>query len=144
MSTIGLTEAGPVVSLTRKDDIWIGSSGIPLDGIQCRLISEDGHDINDWNQPGELLIRSPALTLGYLDNDQATQEAFRDGWLHTGDVAIIKKSRKGNYHLFIVDRLKDLLKVKVYASIPLLMMTLASYSGILTLLLGHAGFPDGT
>ncbi|TPX08638.1 uncharacterized protein E0L32_009827 [Thyridium curvatum] len=108
----GLTEAGPVVSLTPKNDIWIGSSGIPLDGVQCRLISEDGQDIDDWSRPGELLLKSPALALGYLENEQATQQTFIDGWLHTGDVAVIKQSRRGNYHIFIVDRLKDLLKVK--------------------------------
>ncbi|KAM5374748.1 hypothetical protein ACJZ2D_006392 [Fusarium nematophilum] len=108
----GLTEAGPVVSLTRRDDVWIGSSGVPLDGVECRLVSEEGREVDDWSQPGELIVRSPALALGYLDNEQATRESFQDGWLHTGDVAVIKKSPRGNFHVFIVDRLKDLIKVK--------------------------------
>lgn len=110
---IGLTEAGPVLSLTRRDDVWLGSSGVPLDGVECRLISEEGQEVDDWSQPGELIIRSPALALGYLDDEQATRESFQHGWLHTGDVAVIKKSPRGNLHVFIVDRLKDLIKVKV-------------------------------
>ncbi|KAF5576820.1 phenylacetyl ligase [Fusarium pseudoanthophilum] len=108
----GLTEAGAVVSLTRRDDIWLGSSGVPLDGIECRLLSENGEDLKDLSNPGELVIRSPAVASGYFCNEEATQETFQDGWLRTGDIALFKRSPKGNLHLFIVDRVKDLIKVK--------------------------------
>ncbi|CVL03652.1 probable phenylacetyl-CoA ligase [Fusarium proliferatum] len=108
----GLTEAGAVVSLTRRDDIWLGSSGVPLDEIECRLLSEDGQDLKDLSHPGELVIRSPALASGYFCNEEATQETFQNGWLRTGDLALLKRSPKGNLHLFIVDRIKDLIKVK--------------------------------
>ncbi|QGI85681.1 unnamed protein product [Fusarium fujikuroi] len=110
LSTVGLTEAGAVVSLTRRDDIWLGSSGVPLDEIECRLLSEDGQDLKDLSHPGELVIRSPALASGYFCNEEATQETFQNGWLRTGDLALLKRSPKGNLHLFIVDRIKDLIK----------------------------------
>ncbi|KAG4272727.1 4-coumarate-CoA ligase 1 [Fusarium proliferatum] len=106
----GLTEAGAVVSLSRRDDIWLGSSGVPLDGIECRLLSDDGKELKDLGHPGELVIRSPALASGYFCNEEATQETFHNGWLRTGDLALLKRSSKGNLHLFIVDRIKDLIK----------------------------------
>lgn len=121
-----------MVSLTRRDDIWLGSSGVPLDEIECRLLSEDGQDLKDLSHPGELLIRSPALASGYFCNEEATQETFQNGWLRTGDLALLKRSPKGNLHLFIVDRIKDLIKVKVaWSPLHFLLVVLAR----LTLLL---------
>ena len=76
-------------------------------------MSEEGIDIEGFDQPGELLVQSPTLVLGYLDNDKANQETFQDGWLRTGDKALIRKSPKGNEHVWIVDRVKELIKVKV-------------------------------
>ncbi|RKL32807.1 hypothetical protein BFJ72_g10307 [Fusarium proliferatum] len=134
LSNIGLTEAGAVVSLSRRDDIWLGSSGVPLDGIECRLLSDDGKELKDLGHPGELVIRSPALASGYFCNEEATQETFQNGWLRTGDLALLKRSSKGNLHLFIVDRIKDLIKVKVpWSSLGFLLIVLA----LLTLLLSQ-------
>ena len=73
----------------------------------------EGTDIEGYDQPGELLIRSPSVTLGYLKNDLATRETFQDGWMRTGDEAVVRKSPNGNEHIWIVDRLKELIKVKV-------------------------------
>ena len=66
-----------------------------------------------YDQPGELVIKSPSVVLGYLNNPQANKETFDDGWMRTGDEAVVKKSPQGNEHIFIVDRIKELIKVKV-------------------------------
>ena len=71
------------------------------------------------NKTGELCIRGPQIMKGYLDNDKATVETIKKGWLHSGDIAY--HDPDGN--IFIVDRLKELIKVKgfqvsiIYASI---------------------------
>jgi long-chain acyl-CoA synthetase len=71
----GLTEASPVVTATALDDIWPGSAGRPLSGIELAVSAEQ-----------ELLVRSPAVMTGYWSDEAQTAEAIdRDGWLHTGD-----------------------------------------------------------
>ena len=53
------------------------------------------------------------MALGYYNNIEATKETFQDGWMRTGDEVIVKKSPNGMEHVFIVDRIKELIKVKV-------------------------------
>ena len=76
-------------------------------------MSVEGEEITGYDQPGELLIRSPSVVLGYLNNDEANKSTFQDGWMRTGDEAMIRKSSKGTEHVWIVDRIKELIKVKV-------------------------------
>lgn len=76
-------------------------------------MSADGKEITEYDTPGELLIRSPSVVLGYLNNEKATKETFQDGWMHTGDEAVIRPSPQKAEHVFIVDRIKELIKVKV-------------------------------
>ena len=102
-----------MVCSTAYDDIDFGSSGSLLPAVEARIVSIEGVDITGYDQPGELLIRSPSVVLGYLKNDKANRETFQDGWLRTGDEAIIRKSPKGYEHVWIVDRIKELIKVKV-------------------------------
>lgn len=73
----------------------------------------DGDEITAYDTPGELYIYSPSNALGYLNNEKATLESFPQGWMRTGDEALFRKSLKGNEHVFIVDRIKELIKVKV-------------------------------
>jgi len=113
----GLTETSPVVTSTSGHDIWLGSSGCLLPLIEVRILSADGEEITGYDQPGELLVKGPAVVLGYLNNDKANRETFitdSEGgrWLRTGDEAVIRKSPAGNEHVFIVDRIKELIKVK--------------------------------
>ncbi|MBL8268628.1 class I adenylate-forming enzyme family protein, partial [Steroidobacter sp.] len=68
------------------------------------ILSENG-GFAPPGTPGEILVRSPCLMVGYWNNPQATQEAVRDGWLHTGDLGILDDA--GN--LTFVDRLKDII-----------------------------------
>lgn len=107
----GLTETSTVVCATVPDDVWLGSSGPLLPGITARVVTVEGNEITGYNQPGELWVKSPAVVLGYLNNDKATKETFveeADGrYMRTGDEAIVAKSPQGHEHVFIVDRIKE-------------------------------------
>ncbi|KAI4104072.1 MAG: hypothetical protein L6R37_003478 [Teloschistes peruensis] len=94
------------------NDIWFGSSGSLLPMVEARIMSADGTEITAYNQPGELAVRSPSVVLGYLNNDKANRETFENGWMRTGDVALFRKHPNGAEHCFIVDRMKELIKVK--------------------------------
>lgn len=109
----GLTETCTVVSSTHPDDIMLGSSGCLVPGFEARIVSAEGQEITSYDTPGELVVRSPSVVLGYLNNDKATKETFEDGWMRTGDEAVIRVGPKGTEHVFIVDRIKELIKVKV-------------------------------
>ncbi|KAL8843344.1 MAG: hypothetical protein Q9170_000202 [Blastenia crenularia] len=108
----GLTETSTVVCSSASDDIWFGSSGCFLPMVEARIMSVEGAEITGYDQPGELVVKSPSVVLGYLNNDAANKETFQDGWMRTGDVAVIRKSPNGTEHCFIVDRIKELIKVK--------------------------------
>jgi long-subunit acyl-CoA synthetase (AMP-forming) len=113
----GMTETSTVTTSTSEHDVLIGSSGSLVPGTRAKILAEDGSEITGYYERGELLIQSPSVTLGYLNNEKATAEAFiwdADGrWMRTGDVALVAKSDAGNEHIAIVDRLKELIKVKV-------------------------------
>ena len=113
----GLTETCTMVCSTSPDDVWFGSAGSLLPDTRCRIISTDGKEIRGYNEPGELLVNSPSVALGYLKNEKATVETFFEDeygrWVRTGDEAVIKKSPRGREHVWIVDRIKELIKVKV-------------------------------
>ena len=95
------------------DDIWFGSCGSLLPSVKAKIVSVEGNEITGYDQPGELVVTSPSVVLGYLNNDAANKETFQDGWMRTGDEAVIRKGPKGFEHVFIVDRIKELIKVKV-------------------------------
>lgn len=98
----GLTETCGAATITRFEDNVIGSVGSPLDNVRVE-IADPGPD-----GVGEVLIRGPIVTPGYLNNPEANREAFtEDGWFRTGDLGRI--DRRG--HLFIVGRSKDVIKL---------------------------------
>jgi long-subunit acyl-CoA synthetase (AMP-forming) len=76
-------------------------------------MTPEGKEVTSYDTPGELVVRSPSVVLGYLNNEKATKETFEDGWMRTGDEAVVRVSPKGREHIFIVDRIKELIKVKV-------------------------------
>lgn len=112
-----MTETATVVCMTSELDVFIGSSGSLVPGTRAKIIGFDGKEITEYNQPGELLIQGPSVVLGYLNNERANAETFvwhDDGrWICTGDEVLIRKAPSGNEHLVIVDRIKELIKVKV-------------------------------
>jgi acyl-CoA synthetase (AMP-forming)/AMP-acid ligase II len=92
-----------------------GSSGRLLPGVQARLIDPDTAADCRPGQPGELWVRTPSLMTGYLGHPSATAATIDPGgWLHTGDIA--RFDTAGN--LFIVDRAKELIKVKGFQVAP--------------------------
>ncbi len=101
----GLTEAGPNTFWLPPEDVRRkpGSVGFPLFHIDVKIIREDGTECAP-GEVGELLIRGPHVCAGYWNNPEATAQAFRDGWLHTGDLA--KRDAEGYY--YIVGRIKDM------------------------------------
>jgi acyl-CoA synthetase (AMP-forming)/AMP-acid ligase II len=81
-------------------------TGRPLPGVEVRVVSEDGSPVPaDGRTVGEIVARGPSVTPGYWRDPQATREAIRDGWLHTGDLAVVD----GEGFLNIVDRKKDVI-----------------------------------
>ncbi|MCJ1276684.1 hypothetical protein MMC21_004491 [Puttea exsequens] len=106
----GLTETSTVITSTSDHDIFLGSCGSLLPEVQAKIVSVEGTEITGYDQPGELVVKSPSVVLGYLNNPAADKETFQDGWMRTGDEAVIKKSESGNEHVFVVDRIKELIK----------------------------------
>ena len=102
----GMTEAVATIAADRIDtEVVAGSCGQLLPGVQARIDP----------MTGELWIRSAALMTGYLGNPDATAATVdAEGWLHTGDVAHFDE----NGSLFVVDRIKELIKVKAYQVAP--------------------------
>jgi len=110
----GMTELSPVSHGTPAGQDKPGSSGLAAPATTCRVIGEDGCD-RGIDEVGELLVRGPQVMKGYLGNDKATAETIdADGWLHTGDVVRID----ADGHLFVVDRVKELIKVKGFQVAP--------------------------
>jgi fatty-acyl-CoA synthase len=75
-------------------------------GVQVRLVDEQGMDVYpDGKTPGEILLRSDTVMVGYWNRPDATAETIVDGWLHTGDIATVTPDG----FLDIVDRKKDII-----------------------------------
>ncbi|HEU0193596.1 MAG TPA: class I adenylate-forming enzyme family protein [Gaiellales bacterium] len=81
----GLTETGLVSVSPPSGDIRVGSVGLPAPGVAMEVRGEHGDPLAAGEE-GRVWIRTPAATVGYWQNDQATADAFRDGWLDSGDV----------------------------------------------------------
>jgi long-chain acyl-CoA synthetase len=82
---LGLTESC-LVTANPSSDIRIGSIGLAAPGVDIRLIDLQGNDVPP-GETGEILVRSPANCVGYWNDPTATASLFRDGWMHTGDLA---------------------------------------------------------
>ncbi|KAL7790798.1 hypothetical protein V8C37DRAFT_384060 [Trichoderma ceciliae] len=118
----GMTECSPTVSSTNELDVLFGSSGSLLPGKKAKIIDLEGREVTEYDTPGELLVQSPAVVLGYLNNEKANAETFvhdDDGrWLRTGDEVIVRKSSQGHEHIIVVDRIKELIKTKGHQVAP--------------------------
>ncbi|RFU68367.1 class I adenylate-forming enzyme family protein [Bacillus sp. V59.32b] len=101
----GLSEAAPVVTSHRRDLAYKpGSVGVPIPGVEIKIIDESGIEL-PRGQVGELLVRGENVTPGYFQNEEESKRVLKDSWLHTGDLAKIDEEG----YLFIVDRKKDLI-----------------------------------
>lgn len=110
----GLTECAPVVSFNplsgeqRRDSI-----GVPVPGTEVRLVDDAGAPV-PAGEPGELIVRGPQVMLGYWQRPDETARVLQDGWLHTGDVAVM--DAQGYFK--VVDRKKDLVLVSGFNVYP--------------------------
>jgi long-chain acyl-CoA synthetase len=110
----GLTEAAPIVSTTAVENApRFGSIGPPLPGVEVRLVGDDGEDVVAGD-PGEIWVRGPNVFAGYWDDPDATNRVLVDGWLRTGDVAVVDDDG----FLSLVDRKKDLIIVSGFNVFP--------------------------
>ncbi len=118
----GMSELSPVshVIPPERDDLSLGGIGVPIANVECRLVDlETGDDIDvpdeGESRPGELAVRGPHVMLGYLGHDDDTARTIdADGFLHTGDVAVVLAD--GSFR--IVDRVKELIKYHGYQVAP--------------------------
>lgn len=62
-----------MVCFTDPDDVWFGSSGSLMPGIECKIVTLEGNEITGYDQPGELLVKSPSVVLGYLNRPEANR-----------------------------------------------------------------------
>lgn len=103
----GLTEASPAVTTNVGLDAPPESIGVPLPGVEVRLVDADGEDVLAGDS-GEIWVKGPNVFAGYWGDDEATRTALTgDGWLRTGDLAVTDDDGR----LYIVDRAKDLIIV---------------------------------
>ena len=82
-----------------------GSIGMPIWGVECKLVDDDWNDDRGADELGEIAIRGHNIMKGYYNRPEATAEVMRDGWFRTGDLA--RRDEDGYY--YIVDRAKDMI-----------------------------------
>ncbi len=111
----GLTECSPAVCMNPAGELsQLGTAGLPVPSTELKTIDDDGNE-TDLGQPGELCVRGPQVMQGYWQRQEATTEVLsEDGWLKTGDVAVIQDDG----FVKIVDRIKDMILVSGFNVYP--------------------------
>jgi long-chain acyl-CoA synthetase len=101
----GLSETSPVASFNHPDkERKPGSIGTPIEGVEMKVVDDDGNEV-DQGEVGEIVIKGHNIMKGYWKREDATAEAIKDGWFHSGDMAKVDEDG----YFFIVDRKKDLI-----------------------------------
>ncbi|MBP7032748.1 MAG: AMP-binding protein [Syntrophobacterales bacterium] len=101
----GLTEASPVCSVTRLHmQQKPGSIGVPIPGVEARIVDDTEREL-PRGEIGELIVRGPNVMPGYYKDPEATAAVIRNGWLHTGDLALID----ADGHIFLKGRKKRMI-----------------------------------
>lgn len=110
----GLTETSPVVTHGRGHPVRPSSVGKVMDGVTVALVDVAGEPV-DIGDEGEVVVHSPGVFLGYLDDQETTDSVLTDdGWLWTGDVGIFDEEG----YLYLVDRIKDVVIVSGFNVYP--------------------------
>ncbi|KAF5456304.1 hypothetical protein F2P56_025802 [Juglans regia] len=116
----GMTEAGPVLAMClafakEPFEIKSGACGTVVRNAEMKIVDPETGASLPRNQAGEICIRGSQIMKGYLNDPEATERTIdKDGWLYTGDIGYID----GDDELFIVDRLKELIKYKGFQVAP--------------------------
>jgi len=100
----GLSETSPVATFNRLGHKKAGSIGMPVWGVDVRLVDQQDNDVAT-DELGEIAIRGHNVMKGYYKRPEATVDAMKNGWFHTGDIG----RRDEDGFIFIVDRVKDMI-----------------------------------
>ncbi len=110
----GMTETSPIASFNPPGHAQLGTIGLPVPNTLCKTIDDDGKDL-PLGEAGELCVKGPQVMKGYWQRPEATAETItEDGWLKTGDVAVIQEDG----YMKIVDRKKDMIIVSGFNVYP--------------------------
>lgn len=109
----GLTESSPVLCFNPMGAIRPGSIGVPVPSTDVKCVDEDGNEV-PIGQPGELVAKGPQIMAGYWQKPDETAKTIKNGWLHTGDIAV--QDTDGFFK--IVDRKKDMVLVSGFNVFP--------------------------
>ena len=111
----GLSETAPTLSSNAAaEKNKPGAVGPPIPGVQIRIVDGDDNDVAPGDV-GEIIAKGPNIFLGYWNRPEATEEAMRGGWFHTGDMGRFDEDG----YLYIVDRMKDMIVVSGYNVYPI-------------------------
>ncbi len=101
----GLSETAPVVAFNQLHrPSKPGTVGFPIFGVDVRCVNDEGRPVAVGDR-GEVVVRGPSVMKGYYNRPEATEEATRNGWFHTGDIGVFD----ADGYLAIVDRKKDMI-----------------------------------
>jgi long-chain acyl-CoA synthetase len=100
----GCTETSALIATQPLEERRLGSVGRPVTGAEVRITGVEGETLPP-GEDGEICVRGPVLMSGYWNSPEATAQAIRDGWFHTGDVGHLDEDG----YLYVVDRIKDLI-----------------------------------
>ncbi|CDP02966.1 unnamed protein product [Coffea canephora] len=131
----GMTEAGPLLSMClafakEPFDVKSGACGTVVRNAEMKIVDPETNLSLPRNQAGEICIRGDQIMKGYLNDPEATENTIdKEGWLHTGDIGYIDDDDE----IFIVDRLKELIKYKGFQVAP---------AELEAMLLSHPGISD--
>jgi len=111
----GMTEMSPVSHLTPPGMFKPGSVGVTAPNTETKIVDAVTQKELGVGEDGEICVRGPQIMLGYLNNKAATESMLEpNGWLHTGDLGHIDEDG----HMFVVDRLKEIIKYKGFQVPP--------------------------
>jgi long-chain acyl-CoA synthetase len=131
----GMTECNPV-ACNPVDEPRMGSMGLPIEGVDIRVVDSDGQDVAD-GETGEIAIRSPATCIGYWNDPVATVATLESGWFHTGDLA----SRDADGYYWFKGRKKEII-IRAGSNISPQEVEEALYKHPAVLEAGVVGIPD--
>jgi long-chain acyl-CoA synthetase len=104
----GLTESSPVTHINPYGGVTKpGTIGLPIPNTDAKLVDVDDYtkEVTEKGQPGELCLKGPQIMKGYINRPEETEATLKDGWLLTGDIAVVDEEG----YFSIVDRKKDMI-----------------------------------
>jgi long-chain acyl-CoA synthetase len=104
LEAYGLSESSPLATFNRRDHRRVGSIGVPVEGVELRVVDGAGSQVED-GEPGEILVRGHNVMKGYWGRPDATRSTVVDGWLRTGDMGL----RDEDGFFYVVDPQEELI-----------------------------------